>query len=582
MVNRKTCHRRVGYGRKEDLEEKQKTGLLNEDEEYELAKLQRQGVDTGAYKDRERALEAERERNVAEKKRKKEEREAAERKRLSDIQEQHKKELADLKAKEDADLEKMKKDLEDAFAQFEKDQEEYRKKERYREEFRLEQQAEEEKQAEEEQKEADEQAEKDYQQELADDEAARQKEIQDRIDADEKEEHERRVQNFKGQAEGALSSLKNHQECSTTPHDRAAEDQFYEHMADEQEEQQQINKAQEHITGAGRSVKDQMYLINKRYTELMGNEQPIITYNSASKKKKNKMKGGKFWLIVFVVCAIVDVVTEVVDAVQESEEQKREREQEEREALDDLEGEFNEYRNDYKESLMADIEDEQAYQDKRAEFARELNDQKPPLTDKEKEELMKDLDDRRRDNLEDVQDLKDEINEAIVEENEDFQEKKQDLEDEFDDAVQALNDVQEDKMDAIREIYDKEEEVRDKLREEHEAELQKKQEEHKKIEDERDKKEEERKKKLEAEAARKRALEDRIMGRYNEVQKDLIQQENAIASLTNYQQCSANTKSRDELLHIARKNIEKEERDKEEAEARGVVIPQMGEKPIST
>jgi len=225
--------------------------------------------------------------------------------------------------------------------------------------------------------------------EKAEADAAKKKE-QDDIDEMARKAEEERM----NMERGAVDSLQSFKPCNTSFNVEANKDALAEVKDDAKEEAEIEANSKPDVVGGSKKngFQNQLYLINKRYVDLMGNENRIVTYNNAG-KNKNKMKGGFWWFLIQLAIEIAQIAIEAaIDAENDRREDEREREADE---LADLEEEFEDARIEYQQNVYEDIEDEQDYQSKRAQFAESIKN-KPA---DEQRDLLRELDERSNDTI---------------------------------------------------------------------------------------------------------------------------------------------------------------------------------------
>jgi hypothetical protein len=500
-------------------------------------------------------------------------RDAQEAKWLEEEEAEHRKvkkeqedEIARVKADYAQKVEDMKKELQATYDKYVVEQAEERQKQRYFEMHRI--QEEDKKIAEEDrawEKRMNDKAEEKRQRiadaEKAEADAAKKKEEDDLNEMTRKAEEERM-----NMERGAIDSLQSFKPCNTSFNVEANKDAQDAVVDDVKEEALIESNAQPDVVGGSKknAFQNQLYLINKRYVDLMGNENRIVTYNNAG-KNKNKMKGGFWWFLIQLAIEIAQIAIEAaIDAENDRREDEAEREADE---LADLEEEFDDARVEYQQNIYEDIEDEQDFQSKRAQFAESIKNRPAD----EQRDLLKELDERRGDTLADKAQRKEDRIEDMLDEKEDFESLKVQLREEFEDTIAGMMESQQDRMDAVTAIMEAEEAQRKIVRDERRKIAKDKREAHRKIiadeKAEKQKEKEERKK----ERDEKAAYQDRIKKRYEDLNSKKLQEEAAIKGLSGYKGCQSNQKEKETLREQAKREIEEEEAKKIELAAQGKI-----------
>lgn len=521
------------------------------------------GESNASYASRERARVA----------KEKADRDAQEAKWLEEEEAEHRKvkkeqedEITRLKADYAQKVEDMKKELQATYDKYVVEQAEERQKQRYFEMHRI--QEEDKKIAAEDaawEKRMIDKAEEKKQRiadaEKAEADAAKKKEEDDLNELTRKAEEERM-----NMERGAIDSLQSFKPCNTSFNVEANKD-AQDVVVDDVKADAQIELNAQPTIGGSRmkknKVQNQLYLINKRYVDLMGNDERIVTFNNAG--KKNKMKGGFWWFLIQLAIEIAQIAIEAaIDAENDRREDEREREADE---LADLEEEFDDARVEYQQNIYEDIEDEQDYQSKRAQFAESIKNRPAD----EQRDLLKELDERRGDTLGDKAQRKEDRIEDMLDEKEDFESLKVQLREEFEDTIAGMMESQQDRMDAVTAIMEAEEAQRKVVRDERRKIAKDKRDAHRKvIADEKAEKQaekEERKK----ERDEKAAFQDRIKKRYEDLNSKKLKDEAAIKGLSGYKGCQSNQKEKESLREQAKREIEEEEAKKVELAAKGII-----------
>ena len=398
----------------------------------------------------------------------------------------------------------------------------------------------------------------------AEEDAAKKKEEDDINEMMRKAEEERM-----NMERGAVDSLQSFKPCNTSFNVEANKDAEVA-VKEDVEEEAKVEAANQPAYATGGSkmrknkVQNQLDLINKRYVDLMGNEDRIVTFNNAG-KKKNKMQGGFWWFLIQLAIELAMIAVEAaIDAENDRREDEREREQDE---LDDLEEEFEDARIEYQQNIYEDIEDEQDFQNKRAQFAESIKN-KPA---DEQRDLLRELDERRNDTMEDKAQRKEDRIELMLDEKEDFEGLKVELREDFENTLADMMEKQQDRMDEITAIMEAEEAQRKEVRDQRRQIAKDKREAHRKIiageKEEKRLEKEERKK----ERDERTAFEDRIKNRYEELNSKKLKDEAAIKGLSGYKGCQSNEKEKESLRQTARREIEEEEKKKIEDAAKGLI-----------
>jgi len=523
-------------------------------------------------RERERVKKEKEERDAQEAKWKEEE--SAEQRRVKKEQDD---EIAKIKVDNAATIKKMEEELQATYDNYVTEQAEERQKQRYYEQYRI---------KEEDKKIAKEDAEWDKrvidkatekkmkeEKEKKDEEDARIKKEQDEI----KQMDDKAAKQKENLEKGAIGSLENFKPCnvsSTDGADEAVETQAVNQVKDEAK---LIAEGTAPQSGGNRSkktkVQNEMYLINKRYVDLMGNDNKIVTYNNAG--KKNKMKGGFWWFLIQLAIEIAQIAIEAaIEAEQDRREDEAEREADE---LADLEEEFEEARVEYQQNIFEDIEDENEFQTKRAEFAESIKN-KPYA---EQQELLNELDERRTDATADKAGRKEDLLEQMADEKEDFETTKQDLRDELESTIADMMGNQQSRMDAITAIMVEEEAARKEVRDQRRETAMNKRTMRKQVvaaEKEERKLERDEKKK---EREERKAYENRIRERYQNLETQRNDEEAKIKGLSGYKGCKSNQEEKESLREQARREIEEEEAKRVQLAAEGKITQDELNNPSS-
>ena len=515
-----------------------------------------------AARERERIKKQKEERDAQEAKWKEEE--SAEQRRVKKEQDD---EIAKIKVDNAATIKKMEEELQATYDNYVTEQAEERQKQRYYEQYRI---KEEDKKiakedAEWEKRIVDKATEKKMREEKEkkDEEDARIKKEQDEI----KQMQDKAVKQKENMEKGAIGSLENFKPCNvqaTDEADKAVESQAVNQVRTESD---LVNQGLNPQTGGSKlkknKVQNEMYLINKRYVDLMGNDDKIVTYNNAG--KKNKMKGGFWWFLIQLAIELAQIAIEAaIEAEQDRREDEAEREADE---LADLEEEFQEANVEYQQNIFEDIEDENEFQTKRAEFAESIKNR--PYA--EQQELLNELDERRNDATADKAGRKEDLLEQMADEKEDFETTKQDLRDELESTIADMMGNQQSRMDAITAIMVEEEAARKEVRDQRREIANTKRANRKQVlaaeKEERTKERDEKKKEREE----RKAYENRIRERYQNLEAQRDEEEAKIKGLSGYKGCKSNQEEKESLREKARREIEEEEAKRIQLAAEGKI-----------
>lgn len=374
-----------------------------------------------------------------------------------------------------------------------------------------------------------------------------------------------------------ISSLKNYEGCDSGNQMAAQQQQNVTNNAvsTQQQEQKIINYGQSNIQGAGKkqSIKDQMYLINKKYIEMIGEDPYKVNFRVET---ENEMEGGFLSLIM----DIVDMGFMIAGLFQKEESFE---EKQTKEYMTQLEEDYKKHFDDLEEEQIAAAKEEEDYQTQRYNYVKSLKDR--GLTNDEINNELDDIDNKRtyysnidqniqneidnekESHIYDLQKLKDEFITAKKDYFRDFAVKVDQRDNPPKDSADAAIKAK-DLQAKIQKIYEDADKEREKNLSDYG--LSYREESKRWVEGSAEWRKVERDKKA-AEAQQR--FNDEVSKRYK-LMEDKIKSE-----LAGYDGCKTNTSNQEKLLHDAKVKVKNDIRAEEEAKAKGEEPPAADTQP---
>jgi len=183
-----------------------------------------------------------------------------------------------------------------------------------------------------------------------------------------------------------IESLKNYEGCNNPNQQQTQAQQSISNdaVAKQVEEKKLIDYGNSAIQGAGkRSVRDQMYILNKKYIEMIGEDPYKVTFKTNT---ANTKEGG--FLPMIMMMLDIGMMMAGLFSKEESFEDKQNQEY-----MDQLETDYKKHFSDLKETTLADVDDEAEYQKNRLAYLKQLKAE--GRTPQEINDELDDLDEKR-------------------------------------------------------------------------------------------------------------------------------------------------------------------------------------------